>query len=365
MRQLLLIDRQILSTSLTMSSTEIPTTGHRTSKPSLTIVLPLLMILAALSPEVQQFLHNNPTLHLGGEASFYAERSHHLSVFGIHAIPAHQQHSITSVEFTAIRGPHGTIPIRAFYPSTATRTSKDCAALIYFHGGGYTVGSVDEFENGLRLLAEESGCQIYAAEYRLAPEWRYPTQLDEYSAVIDALQGQFGAERGVSRTKVFGGGDSAGGNMTAAIALKRRDEGKTNLAGQILLYPEARIPFDTPAAMENNTGLYLECNGIFSFADHYLPRGVAPGFKYISPGMQSIEYLEGQPPVAVFTSGFDPLRDVGVEYASKLQKAGVDVHWQHYPELTHGWLQMTAWSTDCVNAVKDVARSLKQMVGEV
>lgn len=227
------------------------------------------------------------------------------------------------------------------------------------------MGSVDEFENGLRLLAEESGCQIYAADYRLAPEWRYPTQLDEYSAVIDALQSQFGAERGVSPKKVFGGGDSAGGNMTAAITLKRRDEGKTNLAGQILLYPEARIPFDTPAAMENNTGLYLECNGIFSFADHYLPRGVAPGFKYISPGMQSIEYLKDQPPAAVFTSGFDPLRDVGVEYASKLQKAGVNVHWHHYPEYTHGWLQMTAWSTDCVNAVKDVAKELKQMAGKV
>lgn len=81
--------------------------------------------------------------------------------------------------------------------------------------------------------------------------------------------------------------------MTAAIALRRRDEGKANLAGQMLYYPEARLPFDTPAATENNTGLYLECNGIFSFADHYAPRGVAPGFKYISPGMQSLEYLKG------------------------------------------------------------------------
>lgn len=231
-------------------------------------------------------------------------------MFGIANIPAHLHHPIHDVEFTGIRGPHGGIPIRVIYPSSAPKGSKDAAALIYFHGGGYTVGSVDEFENGLRLLAEASGVQIYAADYRLAPEWRYPVQLDEYSAIIDALHGEFGNSRGVSPKKIFGGGDSAGGNMTAAITLKRRDEGKKPLAGQFLLYPEARIPFDTPAGTENNTGLYLECNGIFSFADHYLPRGVSPAFKYISPGMQSLEYLGegGQPPARVFTSGFDPLR---------------------------------------------------------
>lgn len=150
--------------------------------------------------------------------------------------------------------------------------------------------------------------------------------------------------------------------MTAAISLRRRDEGKKNLAGQMLYYPEARLPFDTPAAMENNTGLYLECNGIFSFADHYLPRGVAPGFKYISPGMQTTEELKNLPPARIYTSGFDPLRDVGVEYAHKLQKAGNDVHWRHYPNMTHGWLQMTAWSVDATNAVKYSAKDLREMV---
>ena len=118
--------------------------------------------------------------------------------------------------------------------------------------------------------------------------------------------------------------------MTAAITLRRKDNGKKPLEAQILFYPEARIPFDTPAAVENNTGYYLECNGIFSFADHYLPRGVPPSDRYISPGMQATDKLSGLPPAAVFTSGFDPLRDVGVEYASKLQEAGNKVVWRHY-----------------------------------
>jgi acetyl esterase/lipase len=183
--------------------------------------------------------------------------------------------------------------------------------------------------------------------------------------VIDWAQGEEGQSRGTNPKLVLGGGDSTGSNMTEAITLRRRDEGKPNIAGQLLLYPESRVPLDTSAAVENNTGYYLECNGIFSFADHYTSKApnktFAPSYKYISPGMQSIEYLKNQPPVAVFTAGFDPLRDVGVEYASKLQEAGVDVAWHHFPELTHSFLQMAPWSKDCEAAVTVVAKELKTL----
>jgi acetyl esterase/lipase len=199
--------------------------------------IPNIAWRTTLAKEIEKFLHDYSDLHLGGEGDFHAERRHHLEVFGIHSLPEDKIHPIGEVEFTALRGPHGTIPIRVLYPKSAPRNGKDNAALIHFHGGGYTVGSVDEFENGLRLLAEEACVQIYAADYRLAPEFRHPVQLDEYSAIIDALQGDFGAQRGVSKDKLFGGGDTAGGNMAAAIALRRHDEGKPNLAGQMLFYP--------------------------------------------------------------------------------------------------------------------------------
>lgn len=101
---------------------------------------------------------------------------------------------------------------------------------------------------------------VFAVEYRLAPEWRYPVQLDEYEAVMDwIIHGPGARETGVDPDRVSGGGDSAGGNMTASVALRRRDEKKGNLCAQILLYPEARVPFDTHAAVENNSGYYLEC----------------------------------------------------------------------------------------------------------
>ncbi|KAK6085099.1 alpha beta hydrolase fold-3 domain protein [Seiridium cupressi] len=304
--------------------TEIITTGKRTE----------------LAVSIKEFLKDRSTLHLGGHEDFHQERRHHLEVFGFHALPEKLQAPIGRVEFTAVRGRHGTVPVRLFYPKNfedshrgMTKGNVKVPAMVYMHGGGYTVGSVDEFENGLRLLAEKANMIAIGVEYHLAPEWPVPTQLDDYEDVLAwATHG---------------------------------DEGKKPMKAQILLYPEARLPFDTPAASENNSGLYLECNGIFSFADHYLPRApnkfYPPAHRYVSPGMQPVDELKGVPAAAVFTCGFDPPRDVGVEYANKLQKAGNKVHWHHYPDLTHGFLQMAPWSPEASNATADVAEEMKKL----
>ena len=319
---------------------------------------------AQVDADTAHFLHHEgATLHLGGRESFNVERSTHSRVLSITAIPSNERAPIHRVEMTGFYGPHGTIPVRVLYPSSGQQltAANQSGALIYFHGGGYTVGSVDEFEQGLRVIAEASTCQVYAVDYRLAPEWQYPVQLEEYEAVLDWVRSkEGGGVRGVDPKRVAGGGDSAGGNMTAALTLRLHDRSKPNLAVQLLLYPEARLPFDTPAATENNSGYYLECNGIFSFADHYLPRGIPPATRDISPGMQPVDALHDLPPAVVFTAGFDPLRDVGVEYAHKLQAAGNQVQWLHQPELTHGFIQMTRWSEKCRKATEEVGHRLKQ-----
>lgn len=114
-----------------------------------------------LAPSLNTFLKDNPSLHLGGDVDFHSERRHHLEVFGWHSLSKDKQTPISKLEYTAVRGPHGSIPIRLFYPkSVVDGNKKDAAALIYFHGGGYTVGSVDEFENGLRIVAEEAGAVV-------------------------------------------------------------------------------------------------------------------------------------------------------------------------------------------------------------
>ena len=130
-----------------MSATTIPTTGTRST----------------LASSLTNFLKDNPSLHLGGHVDFHQERRHHLEVFDFHKLSKDKQAPIGKVEFTAVRGPHGTIPIRLFYPKAVVDGIKhDVAALVYMHGGGYTVGSVDEFENGLRLVAEEAGVIVRA-----------------------------------------------------------------------------------------------------------------------------------------------------------------------------------------------------------
>jgi acetyl esterase/lipase len=173
-------------------------------------------------------------------------------------------------------------------------------------------------------------------------------------------------EAGIDNGNVLGGGDSAGGNTTAALALRSKDQGKPNLKAQILLYLEARLPFDTLAAIENNSGLYLECNGIFGFGDHYLPRApekaYPPAHRYVSPGMQEVDDPLALPPAAVFTCGFDPLRDVGLEYASKLQEVGHEMAWKHYPGLAHGFLQIAPWSEEGMGVAGGMAKEMRRLV---
>ncbi|KAL2851280.1 Alpha/Beta hydrolase protein [Aspergillus pseudodeflectus] len=313
-------------------------------------------IRTTLDPGVEKFTKGHPELRLG-ESDLLQERRIHAEIFGFTAHPKELQAPIGRVEFTAFRGPHGTINLRVLYPSKshhASTKSNLSPALIYFHGGGYSVGTGDEFENGCRILAEKSGIQVYLVDYRLAPEWPYPTQLDEYEAVLEWLAGEGGSERRVDSNLIFGAGDSAGGNMTAAITLRLRDRQRHNLAGIFLLYPEARLPFDTKAAGENNTGPYLNCNGIFQFAGNYIPSGVPPSCPYISPGQLPTTELKDLPPARVYTCGFDCLRDVGAELACKLQDVENDVTWRHYETLSHGFLQMAPWSSMAMNALTQV-----------
>ncbi|AEO60496.1 hypothetical protein MYCTH_2069956 [Thermothelomyces thermophilus ATCC 42464] len=317
--------------------------------------------------DIADFLANHPDLELGGAQGYTIERRKHMEVFALHRLPKFKVNPIRAVEFTAIRGPHGTIPIRVLYPDNGEprRGEGKMGGIIYFHGGGYCTGSVDEFENGLRLLAEESACIIFAPDYRLAPEFPYPTQLDEFDAVIDWVLDGAAQQRGVDRTRLVAAGDGAGGSLATAVCMRRRDEGKHPVAAQVLLYPATSLPTDTPAAEENRAGFYLQFNGIFGFADHYLPHtisGPSPTFMYVAPGKQPCAALASLPPAAVVTNGYDPLRDVGLAYAGKLRAVGGLARWRHYADLTHAWLQMTAWSAAARDAARDVGLIVRDML---
>lgn len=163
--------------------------------------------------------------------------------------------------------------------------------------------------------------------------------------------------------------------MIASLSLRLLDEGKCPFNGLFLLYSEPELPFNTPAAEENNSGPYLQCayspigtgkeasltmegNGILRFAANYVPLGVPLTSRYISPGQQPVDSLRGMPPVAVYTCGLDCLRDVGIRFAQSLRNAGNCVIWRHYDELCHGILQLAPWSAAAMTALENVAEDI-------
>ncbi len=169
---------------------------------------------------------------------------------------------IGSIEHLGLRGPHGTVPVRVYHPSGAG--PAEGGALIYLHGGGFSVGSLDQFETAMRLLAEGSGTQVYCVDYKLAPEYEWPVQIEEDEFVVRWLH-EHAAERGIDPGRIALGGDSSRGNLTCTIVLKLRDEAGPRLALQMPLYPEAAMPFTTAAGVENVSGGYVDTAGVLLF----------------------------------------------------------------------------------------------------
>ncbi len=298
-----------------------------------------------LDPELERWLPNAPAL--GGHETVAAMRVAHDRLLPRRLPP------IGHVEHLGLPGPHGTLNVRCYHPS-GDGPAKG-GALVYMHGGGWTVGTLDQFETPMRLFAEGSGAQVYAVEYRLAPEYKFPVQLEENEYVVRWLHGH-AAERGVDPARIALSGDSAGGNMTCVVALKLRDEGGPRLALQMPLYPECSLPFETRAGVENRTGLYLETAGVLLFAWNLIPQGVDYSQPYIMPN--NADDLRGLPPTILVTNGFDPLRDTGHAYARRLAAAGNAITYVHHDDLTHGFIQFTEHSRRCLEATRQIATML-------
>ncbi|GGL60910.1 acetylhydrolase [Streptomyces fumigatiscleroticus] len=298
-----------------------------------------------LDPELAAWLPTGPVLG-ADERVADARRSHR--VLADVPLPP-----VGAVEHLVLHGPHGSLPVRVHTPARPARTP--CGALVYLHGGGYTVGTPDEFELPMRIIAETAGIKTYVVDYHLAPESKYPVQIEENEFALRWLR-THAREQGVDPCRIALGGDSAGGNMTCAITLKLRDEGGPVPAAQVLLFPEAALPFDTESGSENRTGHYLETAGVFLFAWNYLPHDADPRHPYVTP-LHAASHA-GLPPAILVTCGFDPLRDVGHAYARRLAAAGNDLLYVHHPDLTHGFPQFAHYSAACRAATEDLARMI-------
>ena len=314
------------------------------------ITIPARVGRGKLDPELERWLPTGPTL--GADVPIAQGRRDHMQL-GVGPWPA-----IGAVETLVLPGPHGSVAVRVHRPTSPR--SEPAGALIYIHGGGFTYGTLDEFEVPMRLIAEHAGIITYAIEYQLAPEAKFPVQIDEIEYVVRWVF-DHAPDQGVTPAKIGLGGDSAGGNMTCVVALKLRDENGPALALQVPLFPEAAFPADTEAASENRAGLYLESNGIFEMVRNLVKNTDDVRHAYITP--LNAESHADLPPAILVTNGFDPLRDVGHAYAQKLAAAGNDLTYVHHPDLTHGFPQFTRSSKACHDATVQLADLIAERIG--
>ncbi|MCL2428347.1 MAG: alpha/beta hydrolase [Alphaproteobacteria bacterium] len=234
-----------------------------------------------------------------------------------------------------VPGPAGSLPVRLYHPAPGEARPL----VVYFHGGGWVIGDVEIVDKPCRALANASGCVVASVNYRLSPESKFPAPVEDcYRAT--AWLAEHAGDVGAGSGSVAVAGDSAGGNLAAAVALMARDRGGPKLAYQLLIYPVTAPAQGTQSASytENADGYLLTRAGMEWFWNHYLAAPEDGRNPYASPLFATD--LRGLPPAMVVTAGFDPLRDEGRAYAKRLVEAGVAVRDAHYGDMIHGffWL---------------------------
>ena len=232
----------------------------------------------------------------------------------------------------AIDGPAGPIPLRLTHGHGAPAAAAP--GLLFMHGGGWMVGNLDSHDAACRRLANLASCAVLAVDYRLAPEHPFPTAVEECAAALRWMVAHAG-EIGLDPARLAVGGDSAGGNLAAVLALMGRDGAVPAVACQVLIYPA------TDATLRNCLGSKPLANGIpFTaetmrwFVDHYIPDPAQRADWRASPLLAAS--LSGTPPAFVLTVGQDPLADEGRAYAARLEAEGGRVMAIHLSDHIHG-----------------------------
>jgi acetyl esterase len=249
------------------------------------------------------------------------------------ANPAFPKHPVHEVADRTIPGPAGTIPVRVFRPSAAT----GLPVILWFHGGGWVTGNLDTHDQLGRLLADRSGAVVVSVDYRLAPEAKFPAAADDCLAAYEwALE--HADEVGGDATRIAIGGDSAGGNLAAVVALDARDRGLPQPKLQLLVYPVTDYEFDSAAMIDNAKGYFLEAEGMRWFWEHYARTAADYDDPRFSPLRASD--VSGLARAVVITAEFDPLRDQGEAYGKRLRDANVPTDIVRADGLIHGFFGM-------------------------
>jgi acetyl esterase len=258
---------------------------------------------------------------------------------------------VASVCDILIPGQSGGIPARVYEPVT-----DPAGTVVYYHGGGWVLGSVNDWDAVTRALAVASGCRLVSVDYRLAPEHRFPAAVDD---AFDSLVWVASSLAG-GRPLVVAG-DSAGGNLAAVAALRARDSSGPAVALQLLVYPVTDHDLDRKSYHEYDGREFIVNRGDMAwFWDHYAPDAAARANPYASP-LRATDHA-GLPAAYVVTDEYDPLRDEGFAYADRLRAARVPVEHRHYGSEIHGFFSMVNVLDDADRAVADAGAAIRAAV---
>jgi acetyl esterase len=251
------------------------------------------------------------------------------------------------------------IPIRVYVPER----EGPYPTLVYLHGGGWVIGDLDMYDATCRAITNAADCMVVSVDYRLAPEHEFPVPLEDCYAAAEWVFDTAEAMQ-VDTDNVAIGGDSAGGNLAAAVTQMARNRDGPSFAHQLLIYPVTDHSYDTPSYEDNSEGYLLTKADMEWFWDHYLRDDIDGQNPYASP--LKAQDLQGLPPATVVTCGFDPLRDEGAAYAKELEEAGVDTNHIHYEDAIHGIAQLLVDPMELTRArdlISDVGEEMKTTLG--
>lgn len=281
---------------------------------------------------------------------------------GVLDIAPHRLARVADLSIAARDGHH--LPARLYAPMTPEQ--RLLPVLLFFHGGGFTVGSLNTHDRLCRHLAHLSQGAVLAVDYRLAPDWKFPTAVEDAWDSLAWLREQ-GPALGLDSTRIAVGGDSAGGTLATVTAIGARDSGWP-LSLQMLFYPGCAGHQNTPSHHTFAKGFLLEEAHISYFFNHYLrdPQDrndwrFAPLDGRADDGVP--RDLEGLAPAWIGLAECDPLTDEGIMYADRLRMAGVPVDLEIYPGVVHGFIQFGRAIPQAMASHNDAARALRQAWG--
>jgi acetyl esterase len=261
---------------------------------------------------------------------------------------------LAEVRNLEISGPGGPLPLRIYLPES----SSPLPVILFFHGGGWVIGDLDSHDNLSRHLALKTGAAVVSVDYRLAPEHAFPAALDDAYAALLWVAGNahtFNGDAG----RIAVAGDSAGGNLAAALSLLARERQGPRITAQILIYPAVDLSnLQRPSHLQFAEGLFLTRERMAWFIDQYVPEPDLRRQPLASPLLADSH--AGLPPALVITAGFDPLRDEGEAYAAALSSAGVDSRLQRFDGVLHGFVSMDRWFPEAREATDLIASYLHE-----